>query len=405
MSGPAWLHSLPLADRLLAAPGALQCRDPSFHLGVVRATQANFYRVRLIQSDSSIAAPEGSPPDYLCTRRALLKKLGQTVMVGDVVEISLPLGSLDAADIRGVVEVVRPRLRTLPRPPIANAEQALIVMALSEPEPDPWGMSRFLVQAEASGLQVRLCFNKVDTVAPEIKAEWATRVRGWGYEPLLVSAKTGEGLDSLQKLCAGQISVLTGFSGVGKSSLLNTLRPDLDLATQAVSGRLQHGRHTTRHVELFPTGSGWIADSPGFNRPDLGLCTATSLISTFPEVRSRVGSCQFRDCLHQEEPGCRIRDPHWDRYDLYLAFLAEVLEREQSERDSSEEQQSGATLTPSSAKPKTHRAQKQENSRSSQTSDLQQLDPRYRRISRRQHKQQIDPLHWQEIAEGSLEDL
>ncbi|NJL99090.1 MAG: ribosome small subunit-dependent GTPase A [Synechococcaceae cyanobacterium SM2_3_2] len=383
----------------------MQCRDPSFHLGLVRATQANFYRVRLLQPDRSVASPEGSPPDYLCTRRALLKKLGQTVMVGDVVEVSLPPGSLDCPDIRGVVEVVRPRLRTLPRPAIANAEQALIVMALSEPEPDPWGMSRFLVQAEASGLQVRLCFNKVDTVEPEMQAEWATRVKGWGYEPLLVSAKTGAGLEALQKLCAGRISVLTGFSGVGKSSLLNTLRPDLDLATQAVSGRLQHGRHTTRHVELFPTGSGWIADSPGFNRPDLDLCTAITLISAFPEARSRVGSCQFRDCLHQEEPGCRIRDPHWDRYELYLAFLAEVLEREQRVRDSSQEQLLGATLASSSAKPKTHRAQKQAVSRSSQATDLQQLDPRYRRISRRQHKQQIDPLHWQELSEGSLEEL
>ncbi len=388
---------IPLLDQLLLGtaetvdPSA--CLDPNHYLGVVRAAQANFYRVHLIQS----GLIQAGQPEILCTRRSLLKKLGQSILVGDVVEVSLPpAAQLSSHTARGVVEVVRPRQRQLPRPAIANADQALIVMALSEPDPDPWGISRFLIQAEASGLTVRLCFNKLDTVPASVQAEWGSRAQDWGYEPLMLSAKTGAGLDQLKSLCTGRISVLTGFSGVGKSSLLNALQPELELATQAVSGRLQHGRHTTRHVELFSTGSGWIADSPGFNRPDLNLCTAQTLIQAFPEVRGHLGSCQFRDCLHQDEPGCAIRDLNWERYDLYLAFLAEILEREQTQSMSASSM-AAPPNAPVRANPKGIPTV------DPAPSGIPRLDPRYRRASRRQHTQKTQ--HWDPnlLEDGSID--
>ncbi len=395
---------IPLLTQLLlgtaeTVDNTLACSDPSFYLGVVRAAQANFYRVHLLQAgliQSGLIQSEH--PEILCTRRSRLKKWGQSVLVGDVVEVSLPpAAQFSAHSARGVVEVVRPRQKLLPRPAIANADQALIVIALSEPDPDPWGISRFLVQAEVSGLTVRLCFNKLDTVSASVQAEWGSRAQDWGYEPLMLSAKTGQGIDQLKTLCRGRISVLTGFSGVGKSSLLNALQPQLELATQAVSGRLQHGRHTTRHVELFSTGSGWIADSPGFNRPDLNLCTSQSLIQAFPEVRGHLGSCQFRDCLHQDEPGCVIRDLDWERYHLYLAFLAEIVEREQTQ----------STTASTLSNPLNSVARSNLSgipTVSSASSGIPRLDPRYRRSSRRQHtqhSQQWDPT----LLEDNSTDL
>ena len=153
-----------------------------------------------------------------------------------------------------------------------------------------------------------------------------TRLRGWGYDPLALSSATGAGIDALrQRLAAAQLSVLCGPSGVGKSSLLNQLRPDLQLRTAAVSGRLQRGRHTTRHVELFPLGpSARVADTPGFNRPDLPE-DPQELGVLFPELRQQLDPwpCRFRDCLHRGEPGCGV-STDWERYALYKLSLIHI---------------------------------------------------------------------------------
>ncbi|MGY2837396.1 ribosome small subunit-dependent GTPase A [Thermostichus sp. MS-CIW-41] len=302
--------------------------------GWVRAAQANFYRVRI---DPSLAAlfPEiparfpvekPTPAEILCTSRAKLKKMGQQVMVGDWVEVRLPPAAADLWPERGVIEAILPRRTQLPRPAIANATQVLVVVALAEPDPEPNALSRLLVQAEASQLRVQVVLNKCDCVDPEVATTWVERLQRWGYEPLLVSAHTQAGIPQLQQCCRDQISVVMGPSGVGKSSLLNRLLPDVRLATQAVSRRLGYGRHTTRHVELFPLPEGgWIADSPGFNAGEgIPLVHPLQLIRCFPEVRDRLGTCQFRDCLHHREPGCGLRDLDWERRTFYLQLLQEV---------------------------------------------------------------------------------
>ena len=152
-----------------------------------------------------------------------------------------------------------------------------------------------------------------------------TRLKGWGYDPLALSSAAGTGIDALrQRLDGAQLSVLCGPSGVGKSSLLNQLRPDLQLRTAAVSGRLQRGRHTTRHVELFPLGpTARVADTPGFNRPDLPD-DPQELGVLFPELRQQLDPwpCRFRDCLHRGEPGRGVATD-WERDSLYKAALIE----------------------------------------------------------------------------------
>ena len=303
--------------------------------GLVVALEANFCRVAL-----EPAGP-GGVDQLLCVRRTRLGKTGQQICVGDRVQVE----GVDWTSRRGAVAAVAPRTSLLVRPAVANCNRVVVVMALVQPDLDPIQLTRFLLTAEATGVQVDLVLTKADLMAPQLLQEWRQRLAAWGYEPWLVSAQTGAGIEPLRQHLAGPgsagpgsagpgpaqpgIAVLCGPSGVGKSSLLNALVPDLLLRVGAVSGRLQRGRHTTRHVELFPIGAGGLlADTPGFNRPDLPADPG-ALVGLFPEVRGRLGAggCRFTNCLHQGDPGCVVGSD-WPRYPHYLQCLGQLLAQE-----------------------------------------------------------------------------
>jgi ribosome biogenesis GTPase len=290
---------------------------------LVTALEANFCRVRL-------DAPSGQLGDeLLCVRRTRLGKSGQRICVGDRVQVE----GIDWAERRGAIAAVAERRSLLQRPAVANCTRVVVVVALEQPRLDPLQLSRFLITAERTGVAVELVLTKADLLPrPQLQA-WLERLRGWGYDPLAVSALAQAGLEPLrERLSQPGIAVLCGPSGVGKSSLINALVPELALRVSAVSGRLQRGRHTTRHVELFPLAPGaLLADTPGFNRPDLPPEPA-ALGSLFPEIRQRqaMAPCRFRNCLHQGDPGCAVGDG-WDRHSLYLSCLEGVLA--QAERE------------------------------------------------------------------------
>ncbi len=283
--------------------------------GIVVALQANYLEVELDR------APEQAPSRLLCTRRTRLTHRGEAVHVGDRVMVE----AIDPVQARAVVSGVAPRTSWLTRPQVANVSLVVIALAVDQPAFDPDQASRFLLTAERTGLPVQLLLTKGDLLDEEQRSALVQRLKGWGYEALVISSQTGEGIESLrQRLQTTELAVVCGPSGVGKSSVLNRLMPHLALRVGAVSGRLQRGRHTTRHVELFPIAPGSrVADTPGFNRPELPD-DPSELGMLFPELRTQLDPwpCRFRDCLHRQEPGCGI-NREWERFGFYQDALKE----------------------------------------------------------------------------------
>ena len=301
-------------------------------IGTVVSIQANYYSVQL----DEVRGEDGESVLLLCIRRALLKKLGQQIMVGDRVVVEEP----DWQGMRGAIAQIKPRKAFLDRPPIANVDQILLVFALAEPDLDPHQLSRFLVKAESTEMSIALCLNKQDLLSEKQISEWQDRLSNWGYYPLFASIRDDTALgEALMSALAGKLTVVAGPSGVGKSSLTNRLVPNQAQRVSAVSGKLGRGRHTTRHVELFeiPNG-GFLADTPGFNHPDIE-CKPEALSKYFPEIRRRLAadSCQFNDCLHRDEPGCAVRGD-WERYEYYLKLLGEVMQQQEDRMQQRDEE-------------------------------------------------------------------
>lgn len=214
---------------------------------------------------------------------------------------------------------------------VANLDQVLVVFAAARPDPHPRMLDRFLVIAEANGIAARIVVNKCDLVSEtEARALFADQAAA-GYPVHYTSVHTGVGLDSLREQLAGRNTALSGPSGVGKSSLMNTLFPGLNLRTAAISDSVNKGRHTTVGAVLHPLpGGGFIADTPGLREVGLWGIEARDVAWCFPEFRPYLGECRFADCMHLVEPGCALRDAvergevSAARYDSFGRLLNEL---------------------------------------------------------------------------------
>jgi ribosome biogenesis GTPase len=215
----------------------------------------------------------------------------------------------------------------------ANVDQVVVVFAAAKPDPHLRMLDRFLVIAEGNGLPARIIVNKVDLVGEEsVRRRFETYERV-GYPVHTTSVKTESGLQSVQAMLAGRRSVLTGPSGVGKSSLLNTLFPGAGLRVAAISESVNKGRHTTVGAALLPlpgADDGYVIDTPGLREVGLWALPARELDQCFPELRAVRDRCRFADCRHVAEPDCAVRDAAAvgaispDRYDSYLRLLEEL---------------------------------------------------------------------------------
>ena len=273
---------------------------------------------RILRSLSGFYDVETDTGMVTCRGRGALRKGGSSPLTGDLVEISVEHG-------KGMVDRILPRTNSFVRPAVANIDTLVIFAANVNPVTEPFLIDRVAAIAGDQNVPVVLCVNKCD-LDPGL--DLVRIYENAGFTVIRTSAETGEGVEELKALLHGKLTAFTGNSGVGKSSILNRLCPELALATGEVSEKLGRGRHTTRHVQLYRLGENtYVADTPGFSSFDtdqMEIILKENLQYSFPDLGPYLGSCQFSDCTHRKEPGCAVREAveqgkiEKTRYDSYL---------------------------------------------------------------------------------------
>ena len=255
---------------------------------------------RIVRSISGFYDVQTGGAVITCRARGILRKENCTPLTGDMVDITVERG-------KGMVEKVLPRRNCFVRPAVANIDALVVFAANVNPVTEPFLIDRVAAIAGDQEVPVCLCVNKCD-LDPAV--DLVRIYRNAGFPVICTSAETGGGVEELRTLIRGKLVAFTGNSGVGKSSILNRLAPELNLSTGEVSEKLGRGRHTTRHVELFPLAGGLIADTPGFSAFDQEKgedpVEQEALARSFREFRPYLGQCRFVGCAHVKEQGCAV---------------------------------------------------------------------------------------------------
>lgn len=295
--------------------------------GIIVKALSGYYYVMPVE-DNGVPSVEGSAVQ--CRARGIFRKRGTSPLVGDRVSYMLTENG------EGTVDEIRKRQTELIRPPVANVSLAVLLFSVKEPDMNLNLLDKFLVHIEQAGLDALIVLTKQDLADPakDTVAEVKALYEQVGYEVISTSSRTGEGSELLRDRLAGKISVFSGQSGVGKSSMLNALMPGLTLETSAISMRLGRGKHTTRHVELIPLDNGgFVADTPGFSQLDFLEIGVEELSTCFREFAQFADQCKFRGCTHTHEPGCRVLVAKEEglisesRYQHYVQFLTEMKDK------------------------------------------------------------------------------
>ena len=242
---------------------------------------------------------------YECKARGIFRREKIKPLVGDAVEMEV----LDPYEKTGNISGILPRRSKLIRPAVANIDQALILFAIVRPEPNFNLLDRFLIMMEQQGLPCIICFNKSDIASEKERRTLQSAYETCGYQVLFISVKEKAGLREVRALLQGKTTTVAGPSGVGKSSLINYLYPQAAMEIGEISEKIDRGKHTTRHSELFVLDQeSYIMDTPGFSSLQLFDMEKEELKNFYPEFRKYEAGCRFRGCAHVSEPGCGVKE-------------------------------------------------------------------------------------------------
>ena len=261
---------------------------------------------------------------YESKARGIFRKEGITPLVGDLCEIDI----VDEEEKTGNIINILPRKSALIRPAAANADQAVMIFAIKKPEISTGLLDRFLMNMEKQDMETVIVFSKTDLEEPDELMDIYGRA---GYRVISVSNKTGEGISELKTLLKGKISVLSGPSGVGKSSLINSLLEQDYAETGELSGKIGRGKNTTRHTELIKLDEdSFIMDTPGYSSIEIMYDDVSQLHFGFREMKPYIGKCRFAGCSHISEPDCAVKKAVEEgkisslRYDSYVQIYNSV---------------------------------------------------------------------------------
>lgn len=242
---------------------------------------------------------------YECKAKGIFRNQNMKPLVGDNVELQV----LDQEKRQGNIIRILPRMNSLIRPAVANVDQAIIIFALKDPDPNLNLLDRFLIVMAQQGVPVSICFSKLDIAEEASVRKWKSIYESCGYPVCCISTYSGEGMDQLRSWLDGKTTVLAGPSGVGKSSLVNQIKPEAAMETGEISRKIKRGRHTTRHSEFFAVHADtFLLDTPGFSTIYLENITEEELKDYFPEFEPFEGQCRFIGCAHMGEKECGVKD-------------------------------------------------------------------------------------------------
>ena len=261
---------------------------------------------------------------YECKAKGIFRNRKVKPLVGDRVEIQV----IDETEHKGNMEEILPRTSELIRPAGANVDQAMVIFAAAKPKPNLSLLDRFLISMEQKEVPSIICFNKIDEASEEELQRLKEIYGGCGSRLLFISARYEKGVEEIRDLLRGKTTTVAGPSGVGKSTLIN-------LETGQISQKIDRGKHTTRHSELFRVEEdSYIFDTPGFSSLELMGLEKEELRYYFPEFAPYEGSCRFQGCVHGQEPGCAVKEAveqrkiNRERYESYRLLFGELQEKE-----------------------------------------------------------------------------
>ena len=272
---------------------------------------------------------------YECKARGIFRREKVKPLVGDNVEMEV----LDAAKKEGSIQKILSRKSVLLRPAVANIDQALILFAVAKPEPNFNLLDRFLIMMAQQSLPCIICFNKNDIASEKEREALYNAYEACGCQVLFISVKEREGLDKVRALLQGKTTAMAGPSGVGKSSLINDLYPQAGMETGAISEKIDRGKHTTRHSEIFALDKeSYIMDTPGFSSLQLFEMEKEQLKDFYPEFGAYEAACRFRGCIHINEPACGVKTALAEgkisgvRYHNYTVLYEELKDRKKYQK-------------------------------------------------------------------------